>query len=100
MIEFTKGFKASDGKVYGTLAEAQEVEVRTLLEEADTAPEGSSWTRPEIAEVVVANKSRIIDILTTTETSRPKARAANGGRKPRKPKAAPPTTITASETAG
>ena len=32
------------------------------------------------------NSERIIDILTTTPASKPKARAINGGRKPRKAK--------------
>ena len=37
-----------------------------------------------IAKAIVRERKQVIDILTTTETSLVKARAINGGRKPRR----------------
>lgn len=50
-----------------------------------------------VARFIIENADKIIDILTTTATSKPKARKINGGTKVRKPKptATPATTPTA-----
>lgn len=79
MIEFAKSYKASDGKCYGTLREAQVVEISKLMKELP-----NSATSNEIAERLLDEKDAVIDILTTTDTSRPKARRINGGSKKRK----------------
>lgn len=85
-IEFTKAYVAN-GVTYATLKEAQTAEIAAIL-----LPSPTSDDKPrsyfEYAKQIVDNAERIIDALTTTEKSRPKARAVNGGRKPRKPKAA------------
>lgn len=64
---------------FTTLQGAQAAELDALLKDA----EGSVIT------TLIANAPKIVDILTTTETSLAKARKINGGRKPRKPKALP-----------
>jgi hypothetical protein len=77
MIEFTKGYKTSDGKLVATIAEAQLHELTLLL---------SGTTHQEnVAKYILDNKDKFVDILTTTATSKPKARSVNGGRKNRKP---------------
>lgn len=82
MIEFTKAYKTQDGQTFGDLKEAQAHELEELL-----APfhkeEGMSTT--DIAGWIVDNSDKVIDILTTNESSRPKARKINGGTKKRKP---------------
>lgn len=90
MIEFVKAFKTSSG-VFNTLEEAQAEELRQLLAPAaDEKP----LKAEEAAEILIANASKVLDILTTTKDSRPKARKVNGGSKTRRPK-----VISASETA-
>ena len=81
MIEFTKAF-VSNGKTYATLEEAQRAEIKALAaEKFNQGMTVEDWTG-----LIVSEKSRIIDILTTTKDSKPKARSINGGRKPRTPK--------------
>lgn len=78
-ITFTKAFVAN-GKVYASLEEAQTAEIAEILKGVEN---GS----PElIASGVVANAERIVDVLTTSQNSRPPARKVNGGRKPRRKK--------------
>lgn len=71
MIQFVNAFATNDGKVHQTLEEAQ---IHELSEIAGR----------DAATALVKEKERVIDILTTTKTSRPKARKINGGRKARK----------------
>jgi hypothetical protein len=76
MIEFTKSYKTSTGEVFATITEAQQCEIGiTLKLSADDY----------VVAAIIANADKIVDILTTTPTSKPRARKANGGRKPRKP---------------
>lgn len=82
MIEFAKSYKASDGKCYGTLQEAQVVEICAILSELHLL---NVEEQQKVAEGLVDAKDAVIDILTTTDTSRPKARRINGGSKKRKP---------------
>lgn len=92
MIEKTTSFKAN-GKVFATVAEAQREELNAML---NVFPDNISIT-PEIQSVketmlnvLIANAEAVINVLSTTEASRPGARKANGAkRKPRK--AATPT---------
>jgi hypothetical protein len=81
MIEFTKGYKTSDGKLVATIAEAQLHELTTLLSGKVTQGEQSTT----VAKYILENKDKFVDILTTTATSKPKARSVNGGKKNRKP---------------
>jgi hypothetical protein len=97
MIEFTKAFKASDGQAYFTIEDARQAEIECMMAGDESFEVVKSESQESIAKWIVDNQEKIVDILTTTENSKPKARAINGGRKPRKPKT--PATITASETA-
>lgn len=87
MITFTKAFVA-EGKVYATLEEAQVAEITSIL-----TGEWSSST--DVAKHIVKHADRIVDVLTTSQGSRPPARKINGGRKPRtkKDKAAQPDLL-------
>jgi hypothetical protein len=78
MIEFTKGYKTSDGKLVATVAEAQLHELTILTSKVSDHPD-------TLAKYILENKEKFVDILTTTATSKPKARSVNGGRKNRKP---------------
>lgn len=76
MITRTHGFTVGD-QMFASLEEAQLCELTALLDKA-------------AAEHVLKNKDKVLDILTTTSTSKAKARGINGGRKKR---AANPTVI-------
>lgn len=80
MIEFTKAY-VSGGSVYATLREAQRAELMEVLCSISTSTLTASG---EIANYILDNQQRVMDILTTTDTSRPKARAVHGGKKNRK----------------
>lgn len=79
MIEFSRSYKASNGKCYSSLEEAQTVEIALLIA-------SSNATLENLPAAIVANKEGIVNILTLTDASRPKAR---GVPKKRKPKADP-----------
>ena len=79
MIERTASFKTSDGDIFGTVQEAQIHELKLLL---DSAPIDTIPAR------LVKESEKVIDILTTTSTSKARARSINGGKKSRKPKPA------------
>lgn len=70
MIEFKKAYVVGT-TVYATLEEAQEAELVTFI-------------GVESAKRVMDNKVNVLDVLTTKPTSKPKARAINGGKKPRR----------------
>ena len=80
-ISFTKAFVAN-GKTFASLEEAQQAEIEALfLDQGDNIISADG-----IALLILANADKIIDVLTTTESSRPAARRVNGGTKKRKPK--------------
>lgn len=79
MITFVKAFKTTTGKTFEELAAAQEAELVQLFP-ADVAA--------TVAQSIIANREKIIDILTTTPKSRPRGRRINGGHK--KPKVTTP----------
>jgi hypothetical protein len=78
MIEFTKSYKTADGQVFGSIEDAQMHEVEVLFEK------NPFETPKDAASIVIKNKTVLIDILTTTPNSKPKARATHGGTKSRK----------------
>jgi hypothetical protein len=80
MIEKTNAFKVGD-QSFLTLEQAQKHEIRNLLE---LDPQIVTLDRKEIADWVVQYKDVIVDILTTSASSKPKARKINGGTKRRK----------------
>ncbi len=87
MIEFTKSFKTGDGKVFGTVEEAQVHEIEELLNQVITNSGGNEkWAKMNLndwANLILGNKGILVDILTTTPSSKPKARAIHGGTKKR-----------------
>ena len=78
MIEFTKSYKTADGQVFGSIEDAQRHEVSTIFLKNKFA------TAEEAADIVLAYKDILIDVLTTTPNSKPKARTTHGGTKNRK----------------
>jgi hypothetical protein len=70
MIEFKKAYVVGTA-VYATLEEAQESELQDIIGD-------------ESAKRVMAVKDKVLDVLTTKPTSKPRARAVNGGKKTRK----------------
>jgi len=95
MITFSKSYKTSDLKLFGSIEEAQTHEISLLLkgnkkmldEINSTVKLGSidiSYIFPIIANYIINNRDLFLDILTTTPNSKPKARAVHGGTKNRK----------------
>jgi hypothetical protein len=80
MIEFTKSYKTADGQVFGTIEEAQVHEVELVLND----PGFSAGDNSKIAQFLVKHKTILVDVLTTTPNSKPKARSLHGGTKNRK----------------
>lgn len=95
MIEFCRAFKVGTGdnaKTFSTLKEAQREGLKTLVTKFDATFPDNDAVRASIEIVlnmILSNTDAVIDILTTTATSRPKGRSVNGGKKPRKAKVAP-----------
>ena len=63
--------------MHATLEAAQEKEICLLLQDVEP------FDAAIVAGVLMDNKDAMIDILTTTATSKPRARKANGGTKKR-----------------
>jgi len=87
MIEFTKSYKTSDGKLVASIPEAQVHELSILLGQVQVGD--GETQRDVLAKFILEKKDVVVDILTTTSTSKPKARAIHGGTKKRTPKAVP-----------
>lgn len=82
-ITFTKAYATSDGKTFSELAEAQTHELKLLL-----CPDGKPTVIDDgMVEAMLRHSAAIINILSTTASSRPKGRKANGAT--RKPKTKP-----------
>lgn len=85
MIEFTKSYKTQDGQVFGTIEDAQLHELSGIFDKnADVRNGAAKPLNRVFAQIVLDNKSVLIDILTTTPNSKPKARSVHGGTKNRK----------------
>jgi hypothetical protein len=80
MIEFTKSYKTADGQVFGSIELAQLHEIETLL----GGVEDDTNSLANISKHLLKNKDILIDVLTTTPNSKPKARSSHGGTKTRK----------------
>ena len=80
MIEFTRSYKTADGQIFGSIAEAQAHELAALMKANDLGPNGAE----AVAQFLIAQKDAVIDILTMTPNSKPKARKMHGGTKNRK----------------
>jgi hypothetical protein len=88
MIEKVQSYKVGD-KFFNTFEEARSEELISLFSDLP-GTQGSA-----AVAIVVKNKDRLVDILTSTPRSRAKARKINGATRKRK---SLPKTITASET--
>jgi hypothetical protein len=86
MIERTNAFKVG-GQSFLTLQDAQKHELSKLL--TGCVPPNLDG----IVDWVMANKDKILDILTTTATSKSKARKINGGKKTRVKNELPSTAV-------
>ena len=82
-IQFTKAYVVGD-KTYASLEDAKQASLEALF----PADGQGEWVAASIAAQILNNDEKVLDILTTTGTSRPGARKVNGGRKPRKAKPA------------
>ena len=86
MITTTKAFTTSDGRVCATIEEAQKRELALLFkldsDEIDCAINNPDTT---ILNLLISERDKVVDILTTTPTSKVRARRVNGGKKTRKP---------------
>lgn len=93
MIEKTQSYSAN-GKIFASLKEAQTEEVKSTL-----ASHGNLFNTPDgigvLSEAIIANADKLVDILTTKGSSKPKARAINGGTKKRTPRVQLPNLPTA-----
>ena len=90
MITRATSFKTEDGECFSSLREAQENALVLLVAEVVSreAKTDNDEAEIQLAEAIckrlVGRIEETLDILTTTETSLAKARAINGGRKPRR----------------
>lgn len=87
MITKTQAFQTSDNKTHASLEEAQKWEIAILGEATQLAAVGNN--REEVAKWILANAPKLLDILTTKSTSKPRARKVNGGTKKRTPTTPP-----------
>jgi len=93
MITKTTSYQVRD-QFFATLEQAQRAEILTILT-AEGVPDGMS-PLDAAATIIVANAAKVLDILSTTAKSRPRARKANGAtRKPRNSKPAVPVPVDA-----
>lgn len=92
-MKFTKSIETSDLKLFGSLEEAQRHEIKLVF--GNPTDETAAFGIKEIADTLFEQRDKILDILTTTERSRPSARKINGGRKKRAAQAAQAVTAEA-----
>ena len=82
MIEFTKSYKTADGEVFATIELAKRHELILALKKINL-PEGAEISMDDVATLVLTAQDEIVDILTMTPNSKPKARKMHGGTKNR-----------------
>lgn len=80
MITKVNAYQSSDGTAHSTLEEAQRFEIKQILLSSNV----SIADGDDLSWCIIKNAEAIVDILTTTPTSKPKARKVNGGTKKRK----------------
>lgn len=97
MITKSIGYQSSDGTIHGSLVLAQLAELKEILFPSGKEDE-HIYTKlgnphltldtfeTDIAQLVLSNHERVIDILTMTPKSKPKGRKINGATRTRKPK--------------
>ena len=84
MISPTKAYNCN-GILYPSLEEAQVAELADLIRGDDANIQNA----PQVAKRLLESSKQVIDILTTTEKSRPRARSVHGGKKKRNKTAQP-----------
>lgn len=90
-VKFTRSIQTSDLQLFGSLEEAQRHELKLVF--GNPADDTAAFGFNEIADTLIKEKDRVLDILTTTEKSRPSARRINGAvRKKRDKVVAVPAT--------
>lgn len=82
MITKTAAFQTSDNKTHATLADAQKHEVLLLL--SGSTGQATGFSVENCVDLIMAHKEKLVDILTTTASSKVRARKVNGGTKKRK----------------
>lgn len=82
MITKTAAFLTSDKKAHATIEEAQAHEIGNMLH--DHAPQITNHPSESVIEFIMNHADKLVDLLTTTKSSKPRARAVNGGTKKRK----------------
>lgn len=91
-----KQFVMSSGEKFESLEEAQVAELAEIL----AVPNDELSTAFAISKRILKEKARIMDVLSLTERSIPKARAINGGKKQRKRQVDPLANLPRIETNG
>lgn len=77
MIEKCTSFKTSDGEIHASIEKAQNHVLERILMSKGVSDSAG------IASTILENKDEIIDCLTMTASSKPKARKINGAVKKR-----------------
>jgi len=83
MIEFTKSYRTADGEVFATIDEAKRHELELALAKINLNGAPMSQHLGDVALLILTAQEDIIDILTMTPNSKPKARSIHGGTKKR-----------------
>lgn len=83
MITKTAAFQTSDNKTHAILADAQKHEVLLLL--SGSTGQATGLSVENCVDLIMTHKDKLVDILTTTASSKVRARKVNGGTKKRKP---------------
>lgn len=87
MISKQTFFTTTDGTPHATIQLAQQHELEEFIVKSEVA---DATLAGDLAKNIIEQKDAIIDILTMTAKSKPKARKINGGTKNRTPAAAAP----------
>lgn len=85
MIEKTTGYKTSSGKICETIEDARQAEIESIVEKLQWE-ENAQVFYPQIVSLIYEHREAILDVLTTSSKSRPRARKANGAKRIRKPR--------------
>lgn len=83
MITKTKAYTSSDGAVHASIELAQRHELGILFADAGHP----------LIESVVAKRCEVVNILTMTDASHPRARNINGAKRKPRAKAASPEQV-------
>ena len=84
MITRTNAYQVGN-KTFATLEEAKASALLELLgKEGESGAVGISWDH--VAERLVKEQDKIVDILTTGPRSKPRSRKINGGKRHKTPK--------------